>query len=102
MAGADLRSYVNSSQPADEEFLAMCWTEAETLVETYVGESYVPGEILHRATLEVGAELFHRRQAPGGITQFATVDGTAPVRMARDPMAGAYPLLDRFVAGGFA
>lgn len=96
-----LRGYVNAT--GDDEFLAACWAEAEALVVRYIGASALPPErIVTRATLEVGAELFHRRQAPGGITQFATVDGPSPVRLARDPMLAAYPILDPFLPGGFA
>lgn len=103
MSATDLlRAYVNSTSASDEAFLASCWGEAGALVIAYVGQSVVPSEILERAQLEVAAELFHRRQAPGGITQFATMDGASPVRMARDPMLGAYPLLDRYVSAGLA
>lgn len=104
MTVADLRAYVNSSQADDEAFLTACWTEARELVWGYVGvhEDRVPTSVMDRAILEVGAELFHRKQAPGGITQFATIDGPSPVRMARDPMLGAYPLLNRWLPGGFA
>lgn len=102
MTATDLRAYVNSTQASDEGFISDCWDEATELVAAYVGENVVPSATLKRATLEVGAELFHRKSAPGGITQFATIDGPAPVRMARDPMAGAYPILNRFLPGGVA
>ncbi|MGC5584148.1 hypothetical protein [Ornithinimicrobium sp. W1665] len=102
MSAADLSAYVNSTATADEPFVAACWAEAEELVAAYVGLNVVPAVTLHRATLEVAAELFHRRNAPGGITQFAALDGPSPVRMARDPMLGAYPILDRFLPAGLA
>jgi len=57
--------------------------------------------VLERAYLEVGSELFHRRSAPNGVMQFTTLDGSA-IRVARDPMVGAYPLLKRFVGFGLA
>lgn len=95
-----LARYVGSSR---HDFMETCWAEGASMVDGYIG-SYaqrVPAAVRERAILEVGAELFHRRQAPGGITQFAA-EGGAPVRMARDPMLGAYPLLNRFLPGGFA
>lgn len=101
MTVEDLQAYVGAGA-ADAAFVASCWTEADALVTEYVGTADVPAEVASRAALEVGAELFHRRQSPGGITQFATVDGPSPVRMARDPMLGAYPLLDPYLPGGFA
>ena len=63
------------------------------------------GDILtfvqERAVLEVGSELFHRRNAPNGVAQFAALDG-APIRVARDPMVAARPLLSPYLGGGFA
>lgn len=102
MSATDLQAYVNATSASDADFVADCWSQADALVNAYIGEHEVPDNVLKRACLEVGAELFHRRQAPGGITQFATIDGPSPVRMARDPMLGAYPLLDRFLPGGLA
>ncbi len=101
MSSTDLQAYVGAGA-SDAAFVNDCWFEAEALVGQYVGVHVVPDDALKRACLEVGAELFNRRQAPGGITQFATVDGPAPVRLARDPMLGAYPILDRFLPGAFA
>lgn len=104
MTVEELRAYVGAGT-ADDSFLQDCWDEAEAMVTAYVGQVVLPpeaGPAQERAVLEVAAELFHRRQAPGGITQFATVDGPAPVRMARDPMLGAYPILARWMPGGFA
>lgn len=106
MSSSDLRKYVNSSHDGDEDFIVQCWAEATELVRRYVRGvehfEFMHSEVFQRAVLEVGAELFHRRNAPGGITQFATIDGTAPVRMARDPMVGAYPILDPFLPGAIA
>ncbi|MBB1482497.1 hypothetical protein H5392_01320 [Tessaracoccus sp. MC1865] len=100
MDATSLAAYVNSSP--DDSFVVECWNQATALVDAYIGTAEVPHDAVSRATLEVAAELFHRRQAPGGITQFATIDGPSPVRLARDPMLGAYPILDRFLPGGFA
>ena len=102
MSSADLKAYVGSTAAVDDSFVESCWDEASELVAAYVGGTVVPGFVMDRAILEVGAELFHRRSAPGGITQFATLEGPSPVRMARDPMLGAYPILDRYLPGGFA
>lgn len=100
VTAADLTAYVGA-QPTDSEFVTACWSEAEALVSAYVGTATVPSEVLGRAVLEVGSELFHRRSAPNGVAQFATLDAS-PIRIARDPMVGAYPLLNRYVGGGFA
>lgn len=97
---ADLLAYVNAGA-ADADFVQECLTEAQVLVGRYVGVAVVPEAVLDRAVKEVGSELFHRRQAPNGIAQFATPDAS-PVRVARDPMLGAYPILARWLGGGFA
>lgn len=99
-SAADLQAYVNANS-SDEAFVTTCLAEATALVQAYVGTAVVPPVVLDRAVLEVGSELFHRRQAPSGVAQFAALDG-APIRVARDPMVGAYPLLARYVGGGFA
>ena len=100
----DLQAYVGAPD-SDALFVEQCWDEATALVSAYVGTStpvtVIPAEISDRAVLEVGSELYHRRQAPNGVAQFSSLDGS-PVRVARDPMLGAYPLLNRFMAAGIA
>jgi hypothetical protein len=75
--------------------------EATQLVTTYTGLAVVPEVILTRAVIEVASELYHRKNAPNGISQFATPEGN-PIRVARDPMVAARPLLAPYVLGGFA
>lgn len=82
--------------PADDAFVQDCWESATALVEEFIGGSYVPTSIRDRAVLNVASELYHQRNAPNGVAQFASFDG-APVRIARDPMTAAYALLNRFV-----
>lgn len=96
----NLQEYVGAPD-SDAAFVEECWDEATALVNVFVGAETVPVAILDRAFLEVGSELYHRRQAPNGIAQFASMDGS-PVRVARDPMLGAYPLLQRFMTPGLA
>lgn len=116
----DLGEYVGDDGTAPEGYVATCAREAISLVGSYVGATPVsapygfepdgwgaygggiPVEILKRAILEVGAELYHRRTAPSGIRNFATEFGGSPVRLARDPMVAAYPILAPYVKGGFA
>lgn len=100
----DVYAYVGKARHSPghgREFEADVAEEANTLVSGYIGTHAVPQAVAHRAALEVASELHHRRNAPNGIAQFATPDGS-PVRVARDPMLGAYPLLNRYLPGGFA
>lgn len=97
----DLITFVGDrSSVPDTAYATQCWAEAQALVTVALGASasLVPEPILDRATLEVGSELYHRRNAPNGISQFATTDG-APIRVARDPMVGAWPLLKPYMIG---
>lgn len=104
MNATDLELYVGADS-SDTAYVEQCWGEALSLVTAYVGTIdpvvAIPDEILDRAYLEVGSELYHRRQAPNGVAQFSTFDG-APIRVARDPMVGAYPLLQRYLGLGIA
>jgi hypothetical protein len=97
----DLKAYVGAPA-SDDAFVADCWTEASALVAKFVGTATVNADVLNRAKIECGSELYHRRSAPNGIAQFATLDGGSSVRVARDPMIAAYPLLVPYVGQGIA
>lgn len=99
MDATDLATYVGATE-ADEAFTEQCWDEAYALVSAFVGDAEIPQEVGDRAVLETASELFHRRNAPNGIAQFAAFDGSA-VRVARDPMTPAYPILARVMVVGF-
>lgn len=95
MDWTDLKAYVGSSD-VDDTFVEDCWNTAEDLIASYVQSTKIPAQVLKRCNLEVGSELFHRRSAPMGVSQYATYDG-APIRIARDPLIGVYPLLNRYM-----
>lgn len=96
-----LKDYVGSTTP-DDAFVSECWDEATALVTKFVGTATVDADVLNRAKIECGSELFHRRSAPNGIAQFATLDGGSSVRVARDPMIAAIPILLPWVGLGVA
>lgn len=91
----DLKAYVGASE-MDDEYVQECWDAARDLIASYVQSTKIPSNVLKRCYLEVGSELFHRRSAPMGVSQYATFDGQ-PVRVARDPLVGVYPLLNRYM-----
>ncbi len=95
---SDLREYVGASV-SDDTFLATCLGQAVELIEIYAGDQLIPDSILDGCYLTVGSEIYQRRNAPSGITNFASPDGSA-IRLARDPLTSVYPILDRFVIGG--
>lgn len=96
-----LREYVGVLDGKDDAIVQSSYETAVDLVKGYVGSSTVPDSIRARAVLEVGSELYHRKNAPNGVAQFQTFDA-APIRVARDPMVAARPLLAPFLRPGIA
>lgn len=111
VALSDFKSWIGDSDSDNDVMLMACLVDAKTLVDKYnkvydavTGdyiESSAPEELVERCYLIVAADLFERRNAPNGVAnqQYASVDGigNAPVRLARDPMAGVYPVLRKWV-----
>ncbi len=88
---AELQAYIGTEETGD--FIQGCLDSGVALVNKYVGDvEGVPATITDQATLICASELFHRRSAPQGIAQFASMDGS-PMRVAKDPMGAVYPLL---------
>lgn len=88
---ADFQAYVGTDETGD--FINSCLSAGHKLVDRYQGEvAGIPDQVHTQAVLICASELFHRRSAPNGVAQFASMDG-APVRVAKDPMNAVYPLL---------
>jgi hypothetical protein len=94
---ADLQAYIGTDETGN--FIEECLDAGKALVNNYVGEGEIPSHIRFQAELIASSELFHRRSAPNGIAQFASMDGQ-PVRVGRDPLAAVYPLLLPFLGYG--
>jgi hypothetical protein len=93
----EFQAYVGTDET---DFPEECLTSGLALVTRFIGAvTTVPTAIKDQATLIASSELFHRRSAPQGVAQFASMDGT-PVRVARDPMIAVYPLLQPYVGYG--
>ena len=89
---ARLAAYVGDV-PMDQ-YLTKGLAVGHALVASQVGSATIPDDVRARAVLEVAAELYHRRSAPNGIKNFADgFDGTAAIRVARDALVAARPLL---------
>lgn len=104
----DLKEFIGSGN-AKDEMVQACFEQAVALVtranrvwdtttKTFV-TSAAPTTIVDRAVLAVGAELFNQSRAKNGVAQFAGLD-EQPIRIARDPMVAAYPLLSPWVVLG--
>jgi hypothetical protein len=95
---AELQAYIGTEETGD--FIESCLSAGNALVGNYIGEvDTVPNEVHNQAILICSSELFHRRSAPNGIAQFASMDGS-PMRVAKDPMSSVYALLLPFVSWG--
>lgn len=89
------REYVGTDE--DSLFVTNCLDAGKALVARYIGTvTTVPTHINDEAVLIASSELFYRRQSPQGVTQFATMDGSA-IRAGKDPMAACYPILAPWV-----
>lgn len=95
---AELQAYIGTDETGS--FIESCLSAANAHVGNYIGEvDKVPGEVHDQAILICASELFHRRSAPNGIAQFASMDGS-PIRVGKDPMTAVYPLLLPYVGWG--
>jgi hypothetical protein len=92
---AQFREYVGTDE--DSLFVTNCLDAGKALVARYIGAvTGVPSHIQDEAVLIASSELFYRRQSPQGVTQFASMDGSA-IRAGKDPMAACYALLGGWV-----
>lgn len=84
------------SAPPTDAYLDECITEAVELVKKLAGDRLpiIPGPVADRAVLEVAADLYHRRATRNGIAGFDDTEiSAAPVRINRDPLTPARPIL---------
>lgn len=94
----DLKAYLRTGDE-DDVFVERCFNDATLLVETYVGEEkFVPEGIMDLAIQVTGRDLYAFRDTPQGISQFSDMNA-APIRVARDPLTAAKPILRRYVIG---
>lgn len=91
-----LERYVGDVPRTD--YLKECISVAWLSVNHFVGTAVIPPYILDRAVLEVAAELYHRKNAPNGIKSYADAfDGASAIRVARDALVAARPLLTPYM-----
>jgi hypothetical protein len=115
VSASDLSAYLGPLDPSYAEFVGDCATQANALVAGLIGSQMsalvgsdtapaivtVNQTLIDRATLEVGAELFNRRDTKNGFAQFAGTGDNA-VRVRIDPLIPARAILAPILAGGFA
>jgi hypothetical protein len=103
-----LRVYVDATGAQDVANVATDWRKAVALVGKFLAEwDKEPGDVdpdvLEGAIVDCGSEIYHRRDAPFGVTAFATPDGPVGTRVSTDPMIRARVMLAPYVDGlGFS
>ena len=87
----------------DKPFAAESHAVAQQMVYDFIGGEGnpfdVPAEVVARAILEVGADLYYRKASRNGVATFTGVEPQL-FRLNRDPMSAAYPLLRRYLVMG--
>jgi hypothetical protein len=99
-----LRRYVDATSDKDLANVADDWAEAVALLTKYLTENDTTVEDIDPvvwlgAVVDCGSELFHRRNAPFGVTTFATGDGAVGARVSVDPAVRAKTKLADFLKG---
>ena len=94
---AEFKEYIGTEESSD--FIEQALDAGHALVDNYQGDATVPADLHKIAVFQCASEIYHRRSAPNGIAQFASMDGS-PVRVAKDPMSSVYPLLLPYVGYG--
>jgi hypothetical protein len=94
---SEFKEYIGTDDSSD--FIEQSLDAGHALVDNYQGDATVPGDLHKICIFLCASEIYHRRSAPNGIAQFASMDGS-PVRVAKDPMGAVYPLLLPYVGYG--
>src|SRR5574338_1198694 len=99
MEWTDLKEWIGVSDDQEDARLQSMWAAATSMVDSAVLNAWraVPQEVLDLMYLEVGAQLYERRNTPTTNSQFIGYEGNpVPVRQPRDPMATIRPILARY------
>lgn len=84
------------------QYVSDCLAFATELVAKAIGTAVIPQTVIDLAVREAAAELYHRRNAPNGVKNFADMDAGQVIRIARDPMVAARPIIAPYLPLGFA
>lgn len=93
-----LKEYLRAGD-LEDSFIEDCLAEATELVDGYIGESPIPEVRYDLAVKKTAAELYAQRDAPQGVSQFSDLDNVQPIRVARDPLTAAKPILRKYKTG---
>lgn len=98
---ADLAGFLGTTADAlGADAAQVCSAAAELVAATLAGAT-PPDVVVAQAQVMVAAEMWRRRDAPGGVVN-AWGDAQVPVRLALDPLKPARPLLAPWITPGVA
>lgn len=95
MTWEDLQEVLNADYKR-EKSVKHCFDLAIVIVDKYCGTTLVPTVVKEEAYLLVGVELYDRRQPMDNVGQFNETGGIQ-LRLSRDPIIPALPVLSRWV-----
>jgi hypothetical protein len=97
VTSAQLATYIGAD--ATDEAVQSALTVAVVLVEDVLIEAFrpVPTIVRDRLVLEVGHEVYKRKDSVSGSSQFADYSSGQPVAGPRDPLTRVWPVLRRYV-----
>lgn len=96
----NLKTYIGTSGSEDDNFIQGCFDHAVILLTTATASAFrpIPEGIMDQMVLEVGNELYNRKNAPGAQSQYTQFDGSSvPVRAPRDPLTQVRSILAMYV-----
>lgn len=100
MDWTNLKAYIGKETTDDDNFIEGCFDHAVILVTQATADAFrpIPQGIMDEMVLEVGNELYNRKNAPSGQSMYATFDGgSMPVRAPRDPLTMVRPIIAMYV-----
>lgn len=95
---ARLRSHARAGAQVTDAQIQDCLESAAEMLKELIGRKVVPPKSYDRAHLLVANEMLQQDLAPNGILnqQYDDGDGSVPIRIGRDPLTPAYPILAPF------
>lgn len=93
-----LRNHAHAGPQITDEELNDCLESAAELLKELIGRKVVPPKTYDRALLLVANEQLQQDLAPNGLLNQQFDNGTEaiPIRIGRDPLTPAYPILEPF------
>lgn len=95
----DLRAFIKAGAAVTDQQLTDALNVAGELLDDALAGAFktVPDDVRHQLDLEVGAEVYRRRDGITGQSQYAQLDGLTPVAGPRDPLTRVRPIIGRYV-----